>query len=96
MKEFSGIVDNIINRLTELNICSDDSVLVFDKGNNSKDNIEKVTSKMSFVGAAKANQAEELLDVPLSRYEYLYKNTKSNEIFGYGQNTSSTEQNSQL
>jgi len=38
---------------------------------------------MSFVGAAKANQAEDLLDVPLSRYEYLYKNTKGNEIFGY-------------
>src|SRR5665811_2440846 len=53
------------------------------KGNNSKDNIEKVTSKMSFVGAAKANQAEELLDVPLSKYEYLYKNMKSHEIFGY-------------
>jgi len=82
-KEFSGIVDKIINRLTELNICSEDLVLVFDKGNNSKDNIEKVTSKMSFVGAAKANQAEELLDVPLSKYEYLYKNMKSHEIFGY-------------
>ena len=82
-EEFSGIVDKIINRLTELNICSEDLVLVFDKGNNSKDNIEKVISKMSFVGAAKANQAEELLDVPLSRYNYLYKNTKGNEIFGY-------------
>jgi len=38
---------------------------------------------MSFVGAVKANQAEELLDVPLSKYEYLYKNSKGNEIFGY-------------
>jgi transposase len=82
-EEFSGIVDKIINRLIELNICSEDLVLVFDKGNNSKDNIEKVTSKMSFVGAAKANQAEELLDVPLSKYEYLYRNMKSHEIFGY-------------
>jgi len=82
-EEFSGIVDKIINRLTELNICSEDLVLVFDKGNNSKDNIEKVTSKMSFVGAAKANQAEELLDVPISKYEYLYKNTKGHDIFGY-------------
>jgi transposase len=82
-EEFSGIVDKIINRLTELNICSEDLVLVFDKGNNSKYNIEKVTSKMSFVGAAKANQAEELLDVPLSKYEYLYKNSKGNKILGY-------------
>jgi len=32
---------------------------------------------------AKTNQAEELLDVPLSKYEYLYKNMKSHEIFGY-------------
>src|SRR5665647_751676 len=82
-EEFSGIIDKIIIRLTELNICSENLVLVFDKGNNSKDNIEKVTSKMSFVGAVKANQAEELLDVPLSKYEYLYKNSKGNEIFGY-------------
>jgi len=82
-EEFSGIVDKIINRLTELNICSEDLVLVFDKGNNSKDNIEKVTSKMSFVGAAKANQAEELLDVPLSKYDCLYKNSKGNKILGY-------------
>jgi len=82
-EEFSSIVDKIITRLTELNICSEDLVLVFDKGNNSKDNIEKVTSKMSFVGAVKANQADELLDVPLPKYEYLYKNSKGNEIFGY-------------
>ena len=82
-EEFSGIIDKIIIRLTELNICSENLVLVFDKGNNSKDNIEKVTSKMSFVGAVKANQAKELLDVPLSKYEYLYKNSKGNEIFGY-------------
>ena len=82
-EEFSGIIDKIIIRLTELNICSENLVLVFDKGNNSKDNIEKVTSKMSFVGAVKANQAEELLDVPLFKYEYLYKNSKGNEIFGY-------------
>ena len=65
-EEFSGLIDKIINRLTELNICSEDLVLVFDKGNNSKDNINQVTSKMNFVGAVKANQAEELLEVPLS------------------------------
>ena len=82
-EEFSSVVDKIIDRLTELNICSEDLVLVFDKGNNSKDNIEKVTSKMSFVGAVKANQAEELLDVSLSKYEYLYKNSKGNRILGY-------------
>lgn len=82
-EEFSGIIDKIVNRLTELNICSEDLVLVFDKGNNSKDNIEKVTSKMSFVGAVKTNQAEELLDIPLSKFEYLYKNSKGNEIYGY-------------
>ena len=95
-EEFSGIVDKIITRLTELNICSEDLVLVFDKGNNSKDNIKKVASKMSFVGAVKANQAEELLDVPLSKYECLYKNRKVTKSLDTGQNTSSTEQNLQL
>ncbi|MDD3248739.1 MAG: IS1634 family transposase [Methanosarcina sp.] len=81
--EFSGLIDKIINRLTELNICSEDLVLVFDKGNNSKENIEQVTSKMNFVGAVKANQAEELLEVPLSKYQFLYESSDSHKIYGY-------------
>jgi transposase len=82
-EEFSGLIDKIINRLTELNICSDDLVLVFDKGNNSKDNINQVTSKMNFVGSVKANQAEELLEVPLSNYQFLYKSSEDHKIYGY-------------
>jgi len=81
--EFSGLIDKIINRLTELNICSEDLVLVFDKGNNSKENIEQVTSKMNFVGAVKANQAEELLEVPLSKYQFLYESSDGHKIYGY-------------
>lgn len=82
-EEFSGLIDKIITRLSELNICSEDLVLVFDKGNNSKDNIEKVTSKMNFVGAVKANQAEELLDIPLSKFKHLYETSKDNKIYGF-------------
>ena len=82
-EEFSGLIDRIITRLFELNICSEDLVLVFDKGNNSKDNIEKVTSNMNFVGAVKANQAEELLDIPLSKFKHLYETSKDNKIYGY-------------
>ena len=38
---------------------------------------------MHIVASAKHNQAEELLNVPLEKYKYLYTNSKGNKIYGY-------------
>ena len=40
-------------------------------------------SEMHIVASAKHNQAEELLNVPLEKYKYLYTNSKGNKIYGY-------------
>jgi len=56
---------------------------VFDKGNNSEDNIDDLTSKMSFVASAKSEQAEMLMDISLDEYKHLYTNSKEHQIFGY-------------
>jgi len=81
--EFSVLIDGIVNYLTELKIKTEDMVVVFDKGNNSTDNIGKLISKMSFVASAKFDQAEVLLDISLDEFKNLYTNSKDHEIYGY-------------
>ena len=82
-KIFPELLDALTQRLTNLKITTKNLILVFDKGNNSQINIKDVMSKMHIVASAKHNQAEELLNVPLEDYKYLYTNSKGNEIHGY-------------
>ncbi len=81
--EFPELIDGIVNYLTDLKINTEDITLVFDKGNNSTDNIGKLISKMSFVASAKFDQAEDLLDTPLEDFKHIYTNSKDHEIYGY-------------
>ncbi len=80
--EFPELIDGIVNYLTDLRINTEDITLVFDKGNNSTDNIGKLISKMSFVASAKFDQAEDLLDIPLEDFKSIYTNSKDHEIYG--------------
>jgi len=80
--EFPELIDGIVNYLTDLKINTEDITLVFDKGNNSTDNIGKLISKMSFVASAKFDQAEDLLEIPLEDFEHIYTNSKDHEIYG--------------
>jgi transposase len=82
-KIFPELLDSLTERLTNLKITTEDLTLVFDMGNNSRINIEEVTSRMHVIASAKHNQAEELLNIPLEDYKYLYTNSKSNKIYGY-------------
>ena len=82
-KIFPELLDALTERLTNLEITTEDMILVFDKGNNSQINIEDVLSKMHIVASAKHNQAEDLLNIPLENYKHLYTNPQNNKIFGY-------------
>jgi len=82
-KIFPDLLDTPTKRLTNLKVTTEDMILVFDKGNNSQVNIEDALSKMHIVASAKHNQAEELMDIPLKNYKYLYTNTQGNKIYGY-------------
>ncbi len=82
-KIFPEIIDKIVERLRNLDIATEDMTLVFDKGNNSEDNINKILEDMHVVGSAKHNQVRRLLKVPLSEYIFLYKNSSGNDISGY-------------
>jgi len=85
-KESDVIMDitNLIHsRLNKLNFDIENIVFVFDKGNNSKENIPKIKKKFHFIGSLKMNQMSHLLDIPLSKFENLYTNKKGNLMRGY-------------
>lgn len=172
-KIFPEIIDRLVDRLRNLKIATQDMTLVFDKGNNSEDNINKILEKYLFswekipgnengrlieflmqnfgiewvkaarikknddgktiivtseknflsltlndektnvniaiddgrtnklivktekgklniylenmhvVGSLKRNQVKSLMEKPLSEYEFLYKSSKVNEVYGY-------------
>ncbi len=81
--EFPVLIDSMVKRLTDLKINTEHLVAVFDKGNNSEDNIAKALSRMRIIASAKSEQAEALLEIPINDFKYLYKNSKDHEIYGY-------------
>jgi Transposase len=82
-KIFLKLLDALTERLINLKITTKHIVLVFDKGNNSKINIENVLDKMHLVASAKHSQAKDLMEIPLEKYKYLYTNPKGHKIYGY-------------
>ena len=79
----TDITELIYTRLKELNFEIENIVFVFDKGNNSKDNIPKIKKKFHFIGSLRMNQASHLLDIPLSEFKELYTNKKEHSIRGF-------------
>jgi len=77
------ITNLIHSRLNKLNFNIENIVFVFDKGNNSKENIPKIKKKFHFVGSLRMNQMNHLLDIPLSKFEELYTNKKGNMMKGF-------------
>ncbi|MDW7728304.1 MAG: IS1634 family transposase, partial [Candidatus Methanoperedens sp.] len=82
-KTFPEMIDKLVDRLRNLKIKSSDMTVVFDKGNNSDDNINKTLENMHVVGSLKHNQVKALMEVPLSDYDFLYKSSKVSEVYGY-------------
>ena len=77
------VVDTLYERFKKLGHDADELVFVFDRGNNSKENIPYIGDRFSFIGALRKNQLKHLFDVKLEQYEDLYVNKKENQIKGY-------------
>jgi len=82
-KVVTEVVDGIHERLKNLGQDVEELVFVFDRGNNSKDNIPHIEEKFHFVGALKKNQLKHLFDVELGKFTFLYENKSENKILGY-------------
>lgn len=62
---FGGVINTLAQRLRELSHGACDITLVFDKGNNSKDNLAAVhEAKIHFVGSLVPTQHDDLLTIP--------------------------------
>ena len=71
-KEFGSITERLVQRYKALTNTVDDLTLVFDKGNNSEDNMAAVDdSPYHFVGSLKLNQCPDLVAAPLKWYSPL-------------------------
>lgn len=82
-KVVTDVVDGIHERLKNLGQDVEELIFVFDRGNNSKDNIPHIEEKFHFVGALKKNQLKHLFDIELSKFTFLYENKSKNQILGY-------------
>jgi len=77
---FSGLFDSICKHVEEIEIPLKDMTIVFDRGMNSTDNIEKVLDKMHVVGALPSSMCKDLYQIPLFDYEEEWENGKKNKV----------------
>jgi transposase len=80
---FSEVVDKLTKRIESLNLPVKDMVLAFDRGMNSKDNIDKLVDKIHIIGGVKRNQLGELWNIPLSKFNELYTTSTEHKVLGY-------------
>lgn len=71
-KTFASLTSDLVDRYRTLTEGAEHVTIVFDKGNNSKDNVAAVDeSPYHFVGSLVPTQHSELLEIPRSRYRSL-------------------------
>ena len=73
-KEFRVMVEKLKKRYDAITKTDSDVTIVFDRGNNSEDNIELLESgefKLHYIGGLKKNQAVELYKIARSEYKPL-------------------------
>lgn len=82
----ANVVDTLYSRLKKLGSNTEGMVFVFDRGNNSEDNIKNFHQKLNFIGALKKNQLPHLYDVELSKFKKLYESKSGNILSGFSAN----------
>lgn len=81
--KFSEHVDMLVNRFELFAKHCKEITLIFDKGNNSKENITKI-KKYHFIGALKPYDFKHLLRISLDKYKPVYDNDrKKTSILAY-------------
>ena len=69
---FAGLTDELVTRYRQITDGTEHVTLIFDKGNNSQDNLEAVEgSPYHFVGSLVPTQHPELLAIPARRFRSL-------------------------
>jgi len=74
-KAFNEAIDDLLHIINDV-IKVENMVLVIDKGNNSKDNFEKLINQIKWIGSLKVSDYPDLNQVELSDYTGKYKEYK--------------------
>ena len=80
---FSSIIDSICKRLEDIEVPAEDVVVVFDRGMNSTENIQKVAEKMHVIGALPASMCKGPFQIPLSMFSESWENAHGHIIKAY-------------
>jgi len=81
VREFSDSIGRLRTRLEKLSLSFDDITLVFDKGNNSKNNFKKLDD-LNYVASLSVHHHKELKEIPFSKLEpmVLRKDKNNKEV----------------
>ncbi|MEA1981671.1 MAG: hypothetical protein U9N54_11970, partial [candidate division Zixibacteria bacterium] len=74
-KTFNKAIEDLMHIIKDV-IKIENMMLVIDKGNNSKDNFEKLIDKIQWIGSLKVSDYQDLSNVELKEYTSIYKEYK--------------------
>jgi transposase len=80
---FRSVVHELVDRYRLLARDAEDLTIVFDKGNNTEDTIQAISSKYHVVGSLVQTHHPELLDVPRSKFRRLDEERFPDELTAY-------------
>lgn len=80
---FPVMVEQLKSRLVRIGINPKELTLVFDRGNNSKDNIDLAKDVSGIIAGLSRNQFGDLMDIPLNLFKDSYASYKGTKISGY-------------
>ncbi len=75
---FSDLIDSICKRLQEIDIPANNITMIFDRGMNSTENIQKAVNQMHIVGALPESMCKDLFQIPVSEFEETWTNARDN------------------
>jgi transposase len=80
---FSDLIDNICKRLHDIDIPAKDIAIIFDRGMNSTENIQKAVERMHVVGSLPESMCKDLFLIPISEFNETWTNTRGNTLSAY-------------
>lgn len=81
--EFKEFIKSLTEKISFFSKKCKKITLVFDKGNDSKNNIKNINKKLSFfiVGSLKPSEYTELFDIPLEEFNEEYETSEGKKVF---------------
>jgi transposase len=80
---FSGLIDSICKKLLDIDIPAKDIAIIFDRGMNSTENIQKAVERMHVVGSLPESMCKELFQIPISEFNETWTNAHENPLRAY-------------